>query len=322
MMVSDTMVELVISLPTGHATARMRAWRALKATGAAVLRDGVYLLPTRPDLEEALETLATEVREAGGSAHVLRVEARDEGQARVLRALFDRTREYAALAGEIARVRDALPGRNPAAVRRQMRAVRRQFDTLAAIDFFPGEARGHAEAVLTDAETAALDILRPGEPRASRGPIPRLDPAAYRHRVWATRQAPWVDRLASAWLIKRRIDPGATFLWLARPDELPRDAVGFDFDGACFTHVDNRVTFEVLLQSFGLDGDPALARMAALVHYLDVGGLPAGDAPGVVAMLAGARQQSRDDDELLARALGLLDLLYAGYAAPPGEDPG
>ncbi len=312
-------IELVISLPTGNATERMRAWRALKATGAAVLRDGVYVLPERKDLQEILENLATEILEAGGSAHVLRVETRGEAQTEAMRALFDRTKDYAGLAGEITQARGTLTGQDPVAVRRQIRAVRRQFNAIAAIDFFPGEAKRQAEATLTEAEAAAMEILSPGEPHGSSGPILRLDPAKYRGRVWATRKAPWVDRLACAWLIKRHIDRDATFVWLERPADLPRKAVGFDFDGAQFTHVDNRVTFEVLLKSFALDSDGALLKLADLVHYLDVGGLPVSDAPGVAAMLTGAKQRSRDDDQLLRHAITLFDLLYAAYAEGDAE---
>jgi hypothetical protein len=90
--------------------------------------------------------------------------------------------------------------------------------------------------------------------------------------------------------------------------------VGFDFDGAPFTHVDNRVTFEVMLRSFALEGDAALARLAEVIHSLDVGGLPVADAPGIGTLLAGARQRSRDDDHLLRQAIGLFDLVYAAYA--------
>jgi hypothetical protein len=90
--------------------------------------------------------------------------------------------------------------------------------------------------------------------------------------VWGTRQHLWVDRVASAWLITRFIDNEATFVWLAKPSDLPRGAVGFDFDGAEFTHVSELVTFEVLLASFGLDGDEALQRIGTMVHGLDVGG--------------------------------------------------
>jgi hypothetical protein len=137
--------------------------------------------------------------------------------------------------------------------------------------------------------------------------------------VWATRKAPWVDRLACAWLIKRHIDPAASFVWLERPAALPKHAVGFDFDGAPFTHVEHRVTFEVLLRSFDLEADGALRRLADVVHYLDVGGIPVADAAGVATALAGAKQQSRDDDQLLKRALVLFDWLYAAYRDAEAE---
>src|SRR5215470_1433044 len=98
-------LQLVTSLPTENATERMRVWRALKATGAVVLRDGVYVLPDRPDLEDVLARLGEDIDAAGGSAHVLGVEARDAAQAEALRGLFDRTKEYAELAREITGVR-------------------------------------------------------------------------------------------------------------------------------------------------------------------------------------------------------------------------
>jgi hypothetical protein len=136
----------------------------------------------------------------------------------------------------------------------------------------------------------------------------------YRKRVWATRKAPWVDRLASAWLIKRFIDREASFVWIARPSECPKKAVGFDFDGAEFTHVKNRVTFEVLLAAFGLEHDAALAKIGAAVHFLDVGGIPAPDAKALETMLKGAKEKARGDDALLAEAMRVLDLLYSGYS--------
>ena len=309
----STWLQLVTSLPTENATERMRVWRALKATGAGVLRDGVYVLPERPDLEELFARLAAEITDAGGSAHVLRVEPRDEAQPEALRALVDRTKDYAALVDEIGRARKTFTRRDPAGVRRQSRTLRRQFEAIVATDFFPGATKAQAEAALLEAEAAATEILSPGEPHGQRGPIPRLDRRLYRRRVWATRKAPWVDRLACAWLIKRHIDSAASFVWLESPADLPTQAVGFDFDGAPFTHVESRVTFEVLLKSFDLEGDVALRRLGDLVHYLDVGGIPVPDAPGVATALTGAKQESRDDDQLLKHALALFDWLYAAY---------
>ena len=132
-------------------------------------------------------------------------------------------------------------------------------------------------------------------------------------RLPQRRQGPWVDRVASAWLIRRFIDREACFLWLAAPSDCPQDALGFDFDGAAFTHVGERVTFETLLAAFGLEGDAALRRLAALVHQLDIGGDPVPEASGFEAVLAGARERLADDDALLAEMSGTLDSLYAYF---------
>lgn len=131
--------------------------------------------------------------------------------------------------------------------------------------------------------------------------------------MWATRKDPWVDRLASAWLIKRFIDREARFVWIAAPRHRPKKAVGFDFDGAEFTHAGNRVTFEVLLASFGLGKDPGLAKIAAAVHFLDIGGIPVADAKGLETVLRGIKEKARSDDALLAEAMRILDLFYSAY---------
>ena len=96
--------------------------------------------------------------------------------------------------------------------------------------------------------------------------------------------------------------------------DCPKNAVGFDFDGAEFTHVDSKVTFEVLVVSFGLESDPGLARLGALVHHLDVGGIPIAEAAGFATIMAGARSLQQNDDELLKAMTPVLDSLYAGYA--------
>ncbi len=120
--------------------------------------------------------------------------------------------------------------------------------------------------------------------------------------------------MASAWLIRRFIDPDAHFLWLETPSDCPSDALGFDFDGAAFTHIANRVTFEVLLASFGLDLDRGLQRLGMMVHALDVGGAFVPEAHGFESMMAGARQRAIDDDQLLAEISMALDSLYAHFS--------
>jgi hypothetical protein len=128
-----------------------------------------------------------------------------------------------------------------------------------------------------------------------------------------------VDRVTSAWLIKRFIDPEARFVWIHTPQDCPADAIGFDFDGAAFTHTDHRVTFEVLVASFDLAADPALTRLGMLVHALDVGGVPVPEAAGFEAMLTGVRASCTDDDQILTAMMPVLDAFYAAFGQETSE---
>lgn len=304
---------LVISLPGQHATPRMRIWRALKALGTAVVRDGVYLLPASDASKNALAAQARAVQQSGGSAYLVNWDVPDVQENARLIALFDRSADYAHLLTALEELKGRLPseGATPV-IQRALRQCRRDFTAIAAIDHFAGPAKGHAEQVLREIEMAVAALVSPHEPHARAGGIARLARADYQGRSWATRARPWVDRLASAWLIKRFIDAQAHFLWLHEPGDCPHEALGFDFDNATFTHVGARVTFEVLLASFGLEDDPALSRIAAIVHQLDVGGIAPPEAAGMEALLRGARQRYADDDALLAQAEKIFDCLYAG----------
>ncbi|MFH1873474.1 MAG: chromate resistance protein ChrB domain-containing protein [Pseudomonadota bacterium] len=291
---------LFIALPTKQSAGRMRVWRALRALGCATLRDGVYLLPESEKHATALTLIADDVKSARGTADLFLLDGRDELQRGQLVALFDRKDDYASLLTSI--------GAAQGVGGKQLRALRREFSALSAIDFFPGEARRQAEDALAELEAAAV-----GEPGNMTGKIRRLASADFQGRTWATRKHLWVDRMASAWLIRRFIDRKASFLWIDDPKRCPKKALGFDFDGANFTHVDGRVTFEVLALSFSLDSDPAIARIATIVHCLDVGGVPVAEAAGIEAVLAGARAATSNDDKLLGEACRLFDNLYKNY---------
>ncbi len=322
-MLLDGWLLLVINLPGRNATARMRVWRALKAAGAATLRDGVYVLPQRTECAAVFEEQEQEVAASGGVAHVLTFASDDASKRAQLQQLFDRTQEYAGFLASIAAFKESLAAGAEPVARRALAALRRELAGIRATDFFGGPARQQAETALEDAEAAVNACFAPDEPHAAAGRIVRRDQADYRGRTWATRAHLWVDRVASAWLIRRFIDPQSRFVWLQDIGKCPRRAIGFDFDGAEFSHVGARVTFEVLAASFGLDRDPGIARIGAMVHQLDVGGVPVPEAAGFATILAGARAQARSDDELLAEIGKTLDYLYAAHAAaadvPPDE---
>ena len=303
----------VLTLQGQQPAARMRVWRALKAVGAAVLRDGVYLLPNRGQFMEELQAQAEDVVRSAGSAQILEVEARDETQAAEFRGLFDRTADYRSLIDQIRKLREALSSKDTNGATAQLTRARRDFEAIAAQDFFPGEAGNQTRRALDELTQAVNRVSSPDEPHASLRQMRRLDASKYTGRIWATRRRPWADRLASAWLIRRFIDPRARFIWLESPKDCPKRALGFDFDGAAFTHVGGRVTFEVLLESFALDADPSLRRVAALIHYLDVGGIPVAEAAGVEALLRGAQSAFADDDVLLAEAAKIFELMYIAY---------
>lgn len=310
---------LLTSLPTGNSTLRMRVWRALKSTGCGVLRDGVYLLPAGAPRAAALAQAEAEIRAAGGFAMTVEMDFRKPAQLEHVKKLFDRGGEYAALLARIGAAKTALRrlGRRKAGT--LVQRLRRSLEDLAGIDFYPGQARAQAEDALSSIEGEARGLFAGGEPHAAKGRLRRLDPAKYRNRTWATRKDLWVDRLACVWLIRHFIDKNAKFAWVGRPRERPKRSVGFDFDGADFTHVGSRVTFEVLAASFGLDGDPALAAIGQAVHFLDVGGIPAADAKGLETMLRGIKAKARGDDAVAAEAARVFDLFYSAYAQRPKE---
>jgi hypothetical protein len=283
---------LILSLSGPQGTSRMRIWRALKGVGAAVLRDGVYLLPAAPEHRRCLQTQAEAVRAAGGSAYLIAFDSPAE-ETRSLQALFDREADYAALLTQAQAFGGTVEQAEEVEARRQLAQLQRQLQTITAIDYFPGVAREQAAQAIANAEAAFNRRFSPDEPKAVQAVIAQREPEQYRARSWATRAHLWVDRVASAWLIRRFIDPEARFIWLPDIGACPDDVVGFDFDGAEFTHVGERVTFEVLLESFALANDPALRRLAALVHFLDVGGLPVPEAAGFAAILTGARAAGR-----------------------------
>lgn len=301
---------LLITLPTRPNAVRLRIWRALKALGCVALRDGAYLLPEAHASQ--LEALGEEAREHGGTASIFNLLPRDDDQRTEVLARFDRAEAYAQWRESVAPIEEELDTLTETAARRRLRIAAEALESVHSTDYYPGAAAEQAQSAMVALRRAVDAQFSQGEPqaRADHG-IPRLTVAKFQGKRWATRARPWVDRLACAWLIRRFVDPRARFLWLADPARAPRGALGFDYDGARFSHVGARVSFEVMAVSFGLDSDARLRRIAAAVHYLDVGGIPVPEAPGLEAVLAGLRELHADDDALVSAAGTVFDALYA-----------
>ena len=305
---------LVTNLPGRNATLRMRVWRALKSAGAGLLRDGVYVLPQSDDARRIFDEQSVEIKAGGGLVHILVFEADTPDQNAAMVALFDRTAEYEEAITDLAALKREFGKVSEPEARQRLATINRDVATIMARDFFRAESHKQVESALGGAESAFNARFAHDEPHAAHQKIRARDRKDYLGRTWATRERLWIDRVASAWLIRRFIDPNAKFLWLKKLKDCPKRAVGFDFDGAEFTHVGSRVTFEVLLASFGLEEDAGLARLGALVHHLDLGGIPIAEGPGFAAIVAGARALQKDDHGLLKAIAPVLDSLYATYA--------
>lgn len=309
---------LVATFPVNDAQTRMKVLRTLERLGAAVLREGVYLLPETRDTRRGMQRLAEYINRAAGTAHLLNAGPIDDAQARKLSVLFDRGARFAEIAKTVEGMQAAFGVSDPTAIAKVLAKLRRDFEAVRALDFFASPLREHAGKVLTDSEQAVRRLMFPAETRAvaSAGGNSKSE---YFRRAWATRKPLYIDRLASAWLIRRFIDPEATMVWLEKNTPCPATAVGFGFDRAEFHNTRNHVTYQELLAQFKLANNPALVKVGTLVHALDSGDAAFPEAAGVETLIAGARRRAQTDDALLADSEKTFDLLYEAYYAVPGK---
>ena len=305
---------LIASLPTEDPAARMRMLRTLESLGAAVIREGAYLLPDNAASRQGLEHLAEYIAKGAGGAQVLQVAPMSEAQHKAFRSLFDRSARYAELIKVVDSLKVGFGIADPSAIARVLNKQRREFEEIGALDFFPSEVQERAKGALAAAEASVHKLLFPAQAHTDGRPKERL-----LRRVWATRRPPWADRLACAWLIRRFVDPEGSVLWLDKIQECPASAVGFAFEGARFGNSASQVSFEVMLEHFGLAKNSALAKVGGIVHFLEVRDAPVPEAAGVQTLLQGAARRSTSDEELLGEAEKTFDLLYEAYFEPPKE---
>jgi hypothetical protein len=306
----------VTTLPTDDPAARMRILRTLESLGCAVMREGVFLLPDTPAARQGLTSLSDHVARINGSAHLLSVTSLDDAQAQQFLGLFDRTHKYDDLIKAVQSLKSAIGISDPVSIMRLLHQHKREYKIISALDFFPSESRERAARALTEAEQAVHTLMFPQAQR--KGGTVDTTGKQYFQRAWATRKPLWADQLASAWLIRRFVDPEATLLWLDKNQPCPASAIAYAFDGATFCNSKDKVTFEEILASFKLDQNAALARIGKLIHALDAGDTQVAEAAGVQTLLQGAIRRSDSEEGLFAEAEMTFDLLYDAYFdAPP-----
>jgi hypothetical protein len=316
---------LVSVFPAEDAAGRMRLLRTLEGLGCAVMREGVFLLPDTPGNRASFQRLADHISRAKGDAWLFPVNVESTQQAKQFRAMFDRSGRYAELIKTIEGLKAGFGVSDPTALSQVLAKQRREFETISVLDFFVSPLRERAERALTEMEESVRKLMFPGKSNgdeAGAGKPPTRSKKQYFRRAWATRTPLFVDRLASAWLIRRFIDPEATLLWLDKRQACPPTAVGFGFEGASFANSSTRVTYEELLAAFRLDRNAGLVKIGKLVHALDAGNRQVPEAAGVETLLAGARHRATNEDALLRESERTFDLLYEAYYELPQESKG
>jgi hypothetical protein len=313
---------LIHQIPPRPAYLRVKIGRRLQAVGAVAIKNSVYALPRGEQPMEDLQWVRREIVAGGGEATVceaLFVEGHSDAG---VTALFNKARDadYAALAGEARALARTLPrpnrrgGDGGEAARPSLVRLRKRLAEIAAIDFFGAPGREAVDGLLSGIEAR----LQP--PPASSGNEPKaVSLAGFRGRVWVTRRGIQVDRMASAWLIRRFIDRKARFKFVAGHDYGPaRREVRFDMYQAEFTHDGDLCTFEVLLRRFGLD-DPALGRLGEIVHDVDLkdGKFGRPEATGLDRLVAGIALLHSRDEARLAHGGAALDALYESFRRKP-----
>lgn len=308
---------LVHQLPATPSNLRVQTWRRLQQLGAIPVKQAVYALPDTPEAREDFEWLKAEITGAGGEATVFAADNVDAWSDDALVEEFKRTREasYKELARDVeraqARLRSAAkkPARAPTS-QRVLDTFRQRFAAVEQIDFFGAPGRDRVVSLLTALEGKVAASAERGT-----GTAARKNRRDYAARVWATRPRPGVDRMASAWLIRRFIDPKARFVFASSPDNAPRGALRFDMFGVEFSHHGDHCTFETLCAMFGID-DPAVERIGTIVHDLDLKDerYAAPEAATLGALIDGLTLSIADDSALLTQGMSLFESLYRAFS--------
>ncbi len=313
------------SVPSKPVSNRMRVWRMLVKTGAIQFKGSVYILPATDDHYEFYQWLVSSVTVMQGEAAFVKVSGIETMNDDEIIRLFDQQREKDYLdigmrldefENKIGTIRRGSGTKNYKKVKDELNKVVREFQDIGKIDFFFSKGRKELEQRLKTIASEITGMTR-GESVKAGVEIVKRRAADYQGKTWVTRKRPFIDRVASAWLISGFIDRKAAFGFIdeSEVEGLDKDTIAFDMVGGEFTHVGGMCTFEVLLNAFGLK-DKALGVVAEIVHQLDLQDdkyrNPA--AEGLREILDGIRKTVKDDHEALEKGMGIFDMLYAAQS--------
>jgi hypothetical protein len=312
---------LAHQLPATPSNLRVRTWRRLQDLGAIAVKQSIYVLPDSPESREDFEWLRVEIEGSGGEAVVFSAQHLNAEAETALVEEFRRNRQgaYTELAAELQRAGPKREGHRARADLRDVARYRERFQAIERTDFFGSAGRDRVASLL-----ATLESKRAGTPDQS-APARGSDTAQYQGRVWVTRPRPGVDRMSSAWLIRRFIDAAAAFSFVTDAKNAPAAAVPFDMYGRGFGHEGDRCTFETLMARFGIN-DAAVTRLSEVVHDLDLkdGKFAAPEAVTLGAAIDGLQLSCGDDHQLLDQGIILFEAMYRSFSQhgrPPRPRP-
>ena len=309
---------LIYTLPPAAGSSRVKIWRKLKKLGAVSFRNSVYLLPFGEERYEIVQWLCQEIQRAEGEATLLKVERIENLSDQGVADLFRRARneDYAELTKAcqawLERLEDLHKDKTTqetVALADELKALEKQLAEIEEIDYFHAPGRREAEGTLSRCRAMLRELLGRRE-RAAMGESTALKAEAFRGKTWVTRPRPHVDRIASAWVIRRFIDPQATFAFASRPDTV-KGAIPFDCPGVEFGHQGEDCTFETLLKRFGLR-EKGLLALAEIVHDADLKDAKFGrdETKGIDMVLKGLAEMLTDDQALLTQGMLVFDAMY------------
>ena len=294
---------LLYALPARKGTSRVSLWRQLKKSGAIALKTSTYVLPDEPAHRERFQWLAQQVRQGGGDATLIyATDIEGTSDQEIVRAFnAARAEEYAAMAKEVATFINTNRRKAGERFTSDLEKHVARFEEIRQVDFFNAP----------QAEEVRMQLDRARTLHAKKRPLrATLSPKRYVGRTWLTRPRPEIDRVGSAWLIRRFIDPKARFVFTSDPRRFP-DALPFDMADVEFSHHGDDCTFETLVKRFDLD-DPELKQIAEMIHVadLDDGKFARTEAIGIDRVLKGWGRLGLSDDSLLDKGGECFDALY------------
>jgi hypothetical protein len=303
---------LVHQLPPRPLYLRAKVRQRLAKVGAVALKSSVYVLPRREDCLEDFEWIAEEARAGGGESWICEAGFLDRGtdEELVRRFRAERDSEYAALAREVRSW-----SRNSADLPARHARARKRLDEIAGLDFFQAKGKTAAEAAI---EGLRKRLERRDETMKKSGRKPAGELVG---RTWVTRRGVKVDRISSAWFVRRFLDPKARFRFIdPKKEETRAGEIGFDMVGGEFTHEGDRCTLETLVRRTAVR-DAALSPITHIVHDIDLkdGKFSRAETAGIAQVLSGLFSANPDDESRLARGFALFDDLYASFSKTPAR---